>query len=418
MSKAGRLSLSAQLALSLRDLRRAPRRSLVTLASVVLSMASLTFLSALNEGWLHGMQDQFTLGRVGHVQIRGASLGGTLDPGTSHLPPAVVAGALRGVSSVAAMTRRVETAGLVATPAGSAGARILGLDPTGETGVTRIGDMLVGGRWLAVDSPRDLLLAENLARGIGADLGDRVILTAQRPGGELTAEAFHLVGVLCGASPTVDRMLAVVPLATTQSWLGLGEHVTHIVLRLTDASESIRVRSEVARALPAERYEVVAWQDLDPVLFQWLTLSRAYSVAITLVVVGVVVTQAVNTLLMVVHERTREIGLLQALGLEGSQVFRVILLEGLILVTAGGALGILTGAGAAVYAAREGVDLSRFAEAFEYFYMDPVIRPVLDRHTVVLVAVTTVLTALVAGLYPAWKAARVKPGPTLRGGAR
>jgi ABC-type lipoprotein release transport system permease subunit len=415
MSETGRLPLSGQLALSLRDLRRTPRRSLVTLASVVLSMASLTFLSTLNEGWLHGMEDQFTLGHVGHVQIVGRSPGDTLGLEPAPLQPGEVMAAIRDLPSVVAATARAEASGLVATPVASAGARILALDPTGEPEVTRLREALVAGRWLSVDRPGDLLLSRNLAEGIGADLGDRVILTSQRPGGDLTSEAFVLAGVLCGETPTVDRMIAVIPLASAQRWLGLAGGATHVVLRLTRASASARVKGEVGGVLPADRYRVVTWEELDPVVSQWLRLSHAYSLAITLVVVGVVVTQVVNTLLMTVHERAREIGLLQALGLAGSEVFRVILLEALVLVAIGAGTGFLAGAGAAIYAAGQGVDLSHFAEAFQYFHMDPVIRPVLDRHTAVLVAVTAGLTAVLAGVYPAWKASRVEPSLALRG---
>jgi putative ABC transport system permease protein len=156
------------------------------------------------------------------------------------------------------------------------------------------------------------------------------------------------------------------------------------------------------------------WQELDPMVRQWLEFSDAYGFVIILVVVILVLTEILNTMLISLHERQKELGVIVAIGTTRFQVFTMLLLEAVILILIGATLGYLAGS-LLVYAfAESGIDLTNYANAFQFFYMNPVIYPELTQGSAVRILGATLIAALVAGIYPAWKATRLRLSQALR----
>lgn len=413
MSEGARLGAGGYLRLALRDLSRNRRRTGLTLVTLAVAYGALTFLGALNQGWVDALRTSFILGSTGHLQVHAAGFEVSQNL-AEHMPnPEEVLAASRADPGVVAATTRARVSGLAAAAAGSAGVQILAVDPRREPEVTRLHACLSAGRWLDPAVPGEVIVGHTLAENLAMGLGERVVLTAQRPGGEMASEVFRLGGVLCPSDPERDRTTAIVGLPCAQPWLGLGTGVTDVVLRAASHDEAPAVRERLRKRLPADRYEVLAWDDLDPMIRQWLRFSQAYGAVVLLVVTALAVGQVLNTLLMVLHERTPELGLLAALGLRPRQLAGLVLTEGLLLVTVGGLIGFAVGA-AVVRALAGGIDLSRFAAALGFFHMNPVIHPVLDGSTVAGVLGTVMVAALLAGGYPAAKASRIEPMRALR----
>lgn len=409
-----RLDARSYLILALRNLWRNPKRTLLTLFSMVLGMAALTLLSALNDGWLKEMQDNFILAVTGHVQVhaRGFEASLNLRDRIPDLDP--VRDLIARERSLSGWTLRIRSSGLASVGGTGAGVRIMGVDPEQETWVTRMHRSVRSGRWLRPGLPRDLLLGGTVATNLGAGIGDRVVLTAQRPNGEMASEVFYLRGILHAGAPQIDRTLALINLGEMQNWLEMGDAVTDVVLRASQHEAAAGLRQRFAAALPAESFEVMGWQELDPMVSQWLKFSGAYGLILVFIVVALVLVEVLNTMLMALHERTRELGILSALGTRGRQLFGMVLLEGVLLIFAGSLLGWLLGAGLVGWLARDGIDLSRFANAFQFFYMSPVIRPLLTLESALRIFAATLAAALLAGLYPAWKASRIRVSDALR----
>lgn len=413
MSEGARLGVGGYLRLALRDLSRHPRRTGLTLATLAVAFGALTFLGALNRGWVDALRTSFILGKTGHVQVHatGFEVSQSL---ADHIPnPEEALAAVRADAGVVAVTTRARVSGLAAAAAGSAGVQILAVDPKLEPEVTRLHACLSAGRWLDPAVPGEVIVGHTLAENLTVGLGERVVLTAQRPGGEMASEVFRLGGVLCPADPEQDRTLAIVGMPCAQPWLGLGAGVTDVVLRAASHDGAAAVRDRLRERLPADRYEVLAWDDLDPMVRQWLRFNQAYGAVVLLVVTALAVGQVLNTLLMVLHERTPELGLLAALGLLPRQLAGLVLVEGTLLVTVGGLTGLALGA-AAAHGLGGGIDLSRFSAAFGFFHMNPVIHPILDGVTVAGVLGTVLASAVLAAGYPAAQASRIEPVRALR----
>ncbi len=162
---------------------------------------------------------------------------------------------------------------------------------------------------------------------------------AQRPNGEMVSEIFFLRGILETGAPQIDRTLALIPLNAAQAWFEMGESVTDIVIRASSHEKTAGLQQQLNQEFSDDGYEILAWQDLDPMVSQWLEFSDAYGLIIILVVVALVLTEILNTMLIALHERQKELGIMIAIGTRKSQIFFMLLIEAVMLILLGGALG-------------------------------------------------------------------------------
>ncbi|RLJ18747.1 ABC transporter permease [bacterium endosymbiont of Escarpia laminata] len=414
MSDARRLTPTTYLSLAVRNLLRNPRRTGITLATMIFGIATLTLLSALNDGWLEQMRDNFILSFTGHVQIHTSGFESSQNLNDHIKDPSEIILLVQDSPEIQGWTQRIRTSGLVSLGGSSTGVQIMATDPEQETWVTHMHRGLKQGRWLNPGSSHDLLLGITVAQNIGAEIGDRIVLMAQRPDGEMVSEIFFLRGILETGAPQIDRTLALIPLNAAQDWLEMGESVTDIVIRANSHDDTARLQQRFNQAFASDGYEILAWQNLDPMVRQWLEFSDAYGLIIILVVVALVLTEILNTMLIALHERQKELGIMIAIGTRKSQIFFMLLLEAVMLILLGGALGYGAGGLLVLHLSETGIDLSYFANAFKFFYMDPVILPLLTLDSATRILGTTLVAALLAGLYPAWRATKTDISQSLR----
>jgi ABC-type lipoprotein release transport system permease subunit len=414
MAEPSHLGLWTYLLLAIRNLLRNRRRTTITLLTMIFGIGVLTLLSALNDGWLSQMKTNFILSYTGHVQIHASGFEASQNLRDSIEAPDEVTRLMQSYAEISSWTQRIRTSGLASRGGSSSGIQIMATDSEQETWVTSMYEQVKQGEWLRPGASRDLLLGITVAQTIGANIGDRIILMAQRPNGEMVSELFYLSGVLETGAPQIDRTLALIPLNTAQSWLTMGKSVTDIVIRAERHEDTDLIVRLFRQQLSEKRYEVMPWQDLDPMVRQWLEFSDAYSFVIILVVVILVLTEILNTMLISLHERRKELGVIVAIGTSRSQIFTMLLLEAVLLILIGAALGYLAG-GLLVYIFSDrGIDLTNYANAFQFFYMNPVIHPELTRESSLRILGATLIAALLAGIYPAWKATRLNLSQSLR----
>jgi len=414
MAHPTRLSTATYFSLGLRNLRRNPRRTALTLASLVIGIGALTFLMAMNEGWLRDARENFILTFTAHLQVHARGFEDSQQIQDHIAEPERVTALLEDDPAVAAWSRRVRVSGLASVAEANTAVLVVAVEPERERAVSRLASFVVEGRWLDPDDPRGLLLGATVAENLGAALGDKVVLMAQTPSGDITSEMFRLRGLLRAGAPDVDRTLALIPLEVGQRWLELGAGVTDIVIHAVRHQDTDRLRDRLEGALDPAGYEVLRWMDIDPMIQQWLEFSDVYTLFFLLPVIAVVVAEIINTMLMALYERVREFGLMEALGTRKGQLFAMVLWESLVLVALGGTLGYALGAAAAFHYGRVGIDLSSFADAITFVYMNPILHPVPTAKAALIILATALLTAILAGVYPAWRATRLNPVEAMR----
>jgi len=416
-------NLSIYLKLGWRNLWMHPLRTALTAAALAIGIAALTFLSAMDDGWMQQIKTNFALTVTGHIQIHAEGFEDSRKLSQHIKDPDQVIARIANELGVKSITRRVRVSGLASSAGSNAGALIYGVESVNEQKLSRLSGFVASGLWLPDGDGRAAVLGDVLANRLNVGLGDKLVLMAAVPGGDIVSEVFRVRGLLHSGVMEVYDLIVIVPLATAQRWLGLDDAVTDIVIRADSFEQVTPLADAMKLSLSGymagqpgdeQKLEILRWNDIDPMAEQWADFADAYTWIVLLIVIVVVLVEVLNTMLMSMHERVREFGLMGALGVTPAQVFAMVVWETVILVLIGGVAGFSIGGGLAVWYGEFGIDLSQFAIAFSFMYMDPVIHPVLQLDSILRILGAAIIGAMIAGLIPAWKASKLEPASALR----
>jgi len=407
-------NLAIYLKLGWRNLWLHPLRTLLTSAALAVGIAALTFLSAMDDGWMQQIKTNFALTVTGHIQVHAAGFEVSRKLSQRIDDPDAVLATIRQLPGIDGVTLRVRASGLASSAGSNAGALIYGVEPEQERRMSRLAGFITAGSWLPSDDAHAAVLGDVLADRLNIGIGDKLVLMAAVPGGDIASEVFRVRGLVHSGVMGVDDLIVLTPLDTTRQWLGLGSAVTDIVIRADSFDAVTPLAARLKRALDGEGLEVLRWFDIDPMAQQWADFADAYTWIVLFIVIIVVLAEVLNTMLMSMHERVREFGLMAALGVKPGQVFAMVVWETIVLVLIGGAAGFAIGGGLSLWYGEQGIDLSQFAIAFSFMYMDPVIHPLLQLDSILRILSAAIFGAMIAGLIPAWKASRLEPSHALR----
>jgi ABC-type lipoprotein release transport system permease subunit len=316
----------------------------------------------------------------------------------------------QALPDVRAATPVVWASGILATGEESVGVRVFGIDPLAEMSAP-FREGLVAGAFLAPDDRSGVLISRRLAESLGMSAGDDVSLLVNTSDEQPDEAVFTIRGLYDTGIPAHDDITIFLPLGKAQAFTRAGERASAIVILLHDQENA----NEVASALHAPGLEVLTWRDLNQVIMQAVEMSMGIMNLMYLVVLAVVAVVIANTLLMSVFERTREMGILAALGMKGRQILAMFVMEAGILGVLGIILGLLLGSLGVYYLATEGWHLGEMATmaSAEIAYGETVYGRFAPAQMVQLSVASLVIT-LLAALYPAWFAARLEPIDALR----
>ncbi|MGD8462291.1 MAG: ABC transporter permease [Anaerolineae bacterium] len=400
--------------IAIRDLGRNKRRSGLTLVAVALGLALLVVTSSLMEGAVADSIENNIRVKTGHVQIRNASY----DEDKASLkwedllenPQEQVARAL-ALPQVRVATPVVWASGILATGEESVGVRVFGIDPLSETAVP-FQEGLVAGQFLTPDDRSGILIGQRLAESLGIGAGHDVSLLINTSDEQPDEAIFTVRGLYDTGTPAYDETTIFLPLTKAQAFARTPDRASAVVMLLHDQDDA----EAVAAALQAPGLELLTWLDLNQVVIQAVDMSQGIMYLMYLVVLAVVAVVIANTLLMSVFERTREMGILAALGMKGRQILAMFVMEAGTLAVLGIILGILLGCLGVYYLATEGLyigEAAAGAASADVAYGDTLYARFSLSETVTL-SVAGLLITLLASLYPAWFAARMEPIDALR----
>ena len=400
--------------LATRNLLGHLRRTLLTVLALAVGLAALILLWGFNDG-LHGnMTRNFQDTIVGSLQIHRDGFFQRPELAL-HLeqPEALVEqiGELR----VGRWTERLEGFALAASDTASEGVMLMGMDPVREPQVTRLPGKVAEGRFFRAGEEGVCVLGAATARSLRVGVGDRLVVVAYSRFGELVAEEVTLVGLITSGETGIDRGLLFLPLAAMQGLLEMQGRITSLVLSL-DASDLDRIADALKTIWVGRGIEVLRWYEMFPAMQEWIRLHDGFLYLFMTLVLLLVLGGVLNTLLIAMLERTRELGVLMALGTVRAEVVLMVLTETLLIGLAGTVLGALLGIGALFALGHTGIELGALVGATTRFYVDPVIYPRFDLGHLAETGLALLAATLAAGLYPAWRAGRLEPLEAIRGG--
>ncbi|HLC42325.1 MAG TPA: ABC transporter permease [Methylomirabilota bacterium] len=396
-------------AMGTRNLFRNPRRSLITVSGIAFGMAGIFFLWALAEGYYQQIIENATGYETGHLQLSRAGFRQELTPDYSIQEPEALLARARELPGVVGVAPRIFTQALLGTGRKSTGGFLYGIDAVQEPSVTRLSTAVGQGRFLTASDRNAIVLGTRLADKLKAKLGEKVVVYAQASGGDLGAGAYRVVGILESGIFNLDAYYAFIPLVGAQQLLSLDRGITMVAVRLANRWQLPKATIALRGALPAD-IEVVPWQSLLPIVTQTIELLNVMLQIILLVVFVIVAMGVMNTILMSTLERTREIGIMMAVGTRRGQVAKQVFAESCFLAILGVAVGAVVGSAIAFSAGLRGIDLRPYmGQITAVPGFTGILRPVVLPETLAITALWLFVISLVVSVYPAWRISRLDP---------
>src|SRR5579859_858619 len=400
--------------LAFRDLSRNRRRTFFSALAVGAGLMVLLLLAATIKGEYGAALASGIRLQTGHLQVRAK----TYDDNKTSLKyedlianPDQVAAQVAAIHGVQVATPRLFASGFVAVGDQSAGVRIFGIDPTSAASDPYRQGVL-SGQYFAADDLGGLLMGQTLADKLKVKAGDQVDLSVNTSNGDVAQQAFTIRGVYSTNTPAFDGGTILLPLAKAQTIAAAEKHASIIFVLLNDSA----LTDQVAAALrQSPDYQVLTYAQLNPVVIQTEQLANGYMVFLYLIVLGIAATVIVNTLIMAVFERTREIGILAAIGMRSRSILGLFLAESSLLAVGGIILGLVLGGLLLAYFVSHGfyigdVGLSTGILLGSTIYPQPTLTDTIN------LTIAAFVVTLLAGVYPALLASRMEPVTALRGG--
>ena len=400
------------LKLAFRNLGRHRRRSFFSALAMGVALALLLMMASVLKGEYGDAIDLAIRLQSGHLQVRSESY----DEVKTSLKwedlienPDQVATQIASIGAVAVATPRLYASGFITTRDQSDGVRVIGVDPLSAANEPYRQGMREG-EFLTPDDREGLLIGLALANRLDLSAGDRINLSVNTSNGDVDEQSFTVRGIFSTGTSGFDGFTVLLPLAKAQSFTRAENRASTIFVLLKDTSQT----EAVIAALQAPGYQLLTWQKMNELIVQTEDLSSSYMAFFYLIVLGIAATVIVNTQIMSVYERTREIGILSAIGMRGRRVMAIFLAESGLLAVGGILLGLAIGGAVVAYFTRYGIplDVENFGITGMLF-RDKIYALLTIEDTFRLTLMTLIVT-LLAGLYPAVLASRMEPVAALR----
>jgi len=401
-------------AIAARGISRNRRRAVLTASATAFGLAAFIFLYAMTEGWYDQMVENSTRYFSAHVQVQHKGFRLDMEPGLHIDDYREQLEKIQTDPAVMAASPRVQTRAMVSSPTASEPLTLLGVDPKREQAVTQLQKVIVAGSYLDDPGANTIVLGRELARKLNVRVGEKVVITTQQQDRSLGSAAYRVQGIFETGNEFFDQLLGMVPLAPAQRLVGLDDAVSSIAISLKNRRTSLEYAAAMNASSPPSQ-EVLPWETLMPVVVQMIEFTDIFFYIILLVVLFVIAMGITNTLLMSVLERTREFGVMMALGTEPLQILRIVLYESLVLSAIGIVVGTLLGIVLTMYFASDGLDLSMFAGVGSTIPgMVPIIKPLLLFENLWQPAVVLFFTGVITSIYPARRASKLEPVKAIR----
>jgi ABC-type lipoprotein release transport system permease subunit len=397
--------------LAYRNIWRNKTRSLLSALAVGIGMALLLLMVSVLEGEMTGALQNTIRLQSGHLQIRPASY----DENKISLKwedlienPEQVAAKIKSLPQVTVATPRLSASAILTVSNESKGVQILGIEPDSAANQP-FQEGLLSGEFLKADDREGILIGNILADKLNLKVNDKVNLLVTTSNGDVNEQQFTVRGIFTTRTPGYDESTIFMPIAKAQAITTTENHASTIFVLLQN-SESAET---VAQALQSNNYKILTWREQNQFIVQFEDYANAFFIVLYLIVLGITATVVTNTLVMAVFERTREIGILSAIGMKGRGIMAQFLAEAALLATGGVIGGLIIGGAIVAYFTAYGIYIGDYGITGVLFE-DRIYAHLTLANTINLAIVTYIIT-LVASLYPARLAARMEPVEALHG---
>ncbi len=398
--------------LAWRNIWRNKKRSAIIIAAITAGLSCGLFASAVMYGMYESLINSTIDRELGHIQIHSQKfeeekiLTDTIPEFKS------VINEIKKLPDLEGLSTRVIIEGMCSSPTSSGGVRITGIIPEEERNVTTIENKIVEGNYLNSDGVSEAVVGKKLAEKLNVKLKSKIVLSFQDFDGNIIYGAFRVAGIYKTESSVFDQSVIFINQNELFNLLNSREFSHEIALRLKSFQQIDSVFIKLSQSLP--QLSVKDWKLLAPeikIYYDILDIQLYFFMGIILFALLFGIT---NTMLMSVIERIREIGILIALGMKRSKIFTMIIIETIALSFVGGFAGLIFGVFVIEIFSSTGINLSAFTEGLSQFSISAMLYPALPWSFYPVITLMILFSAIIAAIYPALKAIRLKPAKAIR----
>ncbi|HJW81463.1 MAG TPA: FtsX-like permease family protein [Acidiferrobacterales bacterium] len=398
------------LRLAWRNLWRHKRRTWLTASAIAFAAMLLVFMITLQLGAYDMMIDVSLRVFTGQMQVQREGYKDKPQMRSTVPAAAALAAQLRTATGLDAVAVRAQGFALASSATRSYGVPVIGVEPEHEARVSTLPHLIRDGRYLSVVDAQEVVLGAALARNLKVRPGDELTLLGSGKDGSIAATIIPVAGIFESGNPDLDRRLVHMPLKTFQEVFSMGDDAHAIVVSGPDYESIPQTMAAVnAQLAPGSGLVVLDWEQLIPGLRQLIQTDMVQNWIIYIALILIVTLSIMNTFLMSVLERTREFGIMLALGVSPRQIGVVVLLESAFLTTLGLAIGMAIGGGIAVYLHFTGFTFPGMEELYAQFGLPGVIHPKLSFAGFTLGPAVIFVFTMLAAIYPALRIRKLQP---------
>lgn len=395
-----------------KNIWRSKTRSMVVIVAVALGLWAGIFTSS----FMYGISDQRLQGiinsQISHLQIHYPGFTDDLEAGLLIPNSREIMDELKQHKTIKGITGRVLSPGMIASTTSGSGVVVQGIIREDEMNVTNIYEKITEGDFFEEEKKNQLVVGQKLAKKLNVKLRSKVVINVQDANGNITAGAFRISGIYKTNSSKYDEGNVFVRQQDLDKLLSSKGHVHEIALILQPDADVDSLKGQLANLFPG--LEVKSWKDVAPELDFINEIMDEYLHIFMAIILLAMAFGIINTMLMAILERVREIGMLMAIGMNKFRIFMMIVLETIFLTFTGAPLGMLLSLASIHYLSRTGVDLSVFSEGLASFDLDTVVYPSLDASFYPTLIMMVMVTAVLSSIYPAYKALSLHPATAIR----
>jgi putative ABC transport system permease protein len=399
--------------MGLRNIKRRIIRTILTIMMLMLGTLLIVFSTAMNEGPYADMIRMATNTWNGQVQVLHYAYKDSPSMFETINQPNEIIKVLTQHPEIQQVTARIETAGLLSLGTRTVACQMTGVDPKLEPKVSTLANTLSSGTFLdssTQDERLPIVIGDGMAQRLQAKIGSELIFMGSGADGSMVAEAFKLVGILDSGLDDLDASLALIRLKDAQELFVLGQRVHRIVAKASSSYINEQLKQEIQISKPNQLY---VWDEIMPEVAQGIEQDRKGGQGFMFIIMLMVLLGTINTLLMSVFERTKELGVMRALGTPRVQIMSVVLWEALWMSLIGVGLGVGLGTSLVEYLAIDGIKM--FEEAIEFGGMQlSVLYPMNTLMGNVIYPLCIVATSILGSAWPAWRASCLDPVTAIR----
>jgi len=404
--------------LAWKNIWRNKLRSSIIISAITLGLVGGIFSLAFSNGMLVQMINASIESETADLQIHNKDFKINFDLVKSIPDAEILTDKINKIADVKSISSRVVISGMANSASNGLGVMITGVNPVNEKNVSDIHAKIIKGKYFS-SKRNSAVVGSMLLKKLNLKLHSKIILTFQDMKGEITTAAFRIAGIYQTNNSRFDQSTVFVNQADLRREASLsGGYINEIAIRIKAEDNINRIKDKITELITKsskdDNLEVETWNELKPSLKIMQSYTDQFTFIFILIILIALSFGVINTMLMAIMERTHEIGMLLAIGMRRSKVFLMIIYETVMLSLVGAVLGVILSFILNLITGHTGIDLSVFSDGFRAYGYNPIVIPQMESGFYYMILLMVLFVSVLAAIYPAAKAIKLKPAVAIR----